>query len=76
MENDIQIDWIQKNKNTWIAILQEQLRNTFPIQIKVEILAPNERKIIPYTNIDKWKFLQEKHPHLSFLQERLGLELE
>jgi DNA polymerase-3 subunit gamma/tau len=76
LDNPIQQEQAQKHKADWILYLQQYLQNSFSIQIETEILKEEERKLVPYTNSEKWNFLAQKYALLEDLRNRLGLEID
>lgn len=75
IHNPSQGELIQEEKNSMLEWLRTELKN-YKIQLVTKLeekpLDPEET----YSNVDKYKKMNEKNPHLDDLRQQLGLELE
>ncbi len=74
LDNQIQMDSLNNMRMDLLEFLRRGLNNR-NIQVKAELGAVEIRKSI-YTNLEKFKYLSQKHPVLSDLRTQLGLEIE
>ncbi len=74
LDNQIQMDSLNGMRMDLLEFLRRGLNNR-NIQVKAELGAVEIRKSI-YTNLEKFKYLSQKHPVLSDLRTQLGLEIE
>ncbi|GAB4125718.1 MAG: hypothetical protein OHK0045_10310 [Raineya sp.] len=75
LENNLQVEVLEKRKSTWVRLLQEQMQNASNIEICAKI-AENQEDKIPYTNAEKWQYLHKKYPAMELLKNKLGLDIE
>jgi DNA polymerase-3 subunit gamma/tau len=75
IHNPSQGELIQEEKTSMLEWLRTELKN-YKIQLVTKLeekpLDPEET----YSNVDKYKKMNEKNPHLDDLRQQLGLELE
>ncbi len=74
LDNQIQMDSLNNMRMDLLEFLRRNLNNRH-IQVKAELGAVEIRKSI-YTNLEKFKYLSQKHPVLTDLRTQLGLEIE
>jgi len=75
VENDVMVEQLTKFKQEIIDYLREKTFNsTLNIEYKVE--KKEEASVKVYTSTEKYKYLLDKHPLLSELKQKLGLELD
>jgi DNA polymerase-3 subunit gamma/tau len=74
LDNQIQMDSLNNMRMDLLEFLRRGLNNR-NIQVKAELGAVEIRKSI-YTNLEKFKYLSQKHPVLTDLRTQLGLEIE
>jgi DNA polymerase-3 subunit gamma/tau len=74
LDNQIQMVSLNAMKMDLLEFLRRNLNNR-NIQVKGEIGEVEIRKTI-YTNLEKFKYLAQKHPVLTDLRTQLGLEVE
>jgi DNA polymerase-3 subunit gamma/tau len=74
LDNQIQMDSLNNMRMDLLDFLRRNLNNRH-IQVKAELGAVEIRKTI-YTNLEKFKYLSQKHPVLTDLRTLLGLEIE
>ncbi|HEX8529731.1 MAG TPA: DNA polymerase III subunit gamma/tau [Cytophagales bacterium] len=74
LDNQIQMDSLNNMRMDMLEFLRRTLNNRH-IQVKAELGAVEIRKTI-YTNLEKFKYLAQKHPVLTDLRTQLGLEIE
>lgn len=75
IHNPSQGELIQEEKTSMLEWLRTELKN-----YKVQLVTKLEEKPLDpeetYSNVDKYKKMNEKNPHLDDLRQQLGLELE
>lgn len=75
VDNPIQADDIQSNKQEILYFLKEKLSNT-GIEIHPKVTNTEETQGTAYTPADKFKKMAEKNPDLNQLRSQFDLELD
>ncbi len=75
VDNPIQSDDIQANKQEILFYLKEKLSNT-GIEIRPRVIDTEEQQGTAYTPADKFKLMAEKNPDLNQLRQQFDLELD
>jgi DNA polymerase-3 subunit gamma/tau len=74
LDNQIQMSQLHELRMDLLPFLRRSVNNG-KIQLQAEIGEQEARKVI-YTNLDKFKYLAEKHPFLQDLRMQLGLDVD
>ena len=75
LDNNLQREAVEKRKGFWIRFLQEEMKNASPIDIVGKVVE-NQADKVPYTNVEKWQYLNKKYPAMDLLKSKLGLDVD
>jgi DNA polymerase-3 subunit gamma/tau len=75
LDNNLQQEAVEKRKGFWIRFLQEKMNNASPIEILTKVVE-NQTDKVPYTNAEKWQYLNKKYPVMDLLKTKLGLDID
>ena len=75
VENKIQSEQLENEKNDLVQYLRKELKN-YKIKIETIVTDNPEKKNLVYTPQDKYNRMAEKNPSIQELKKRLDLDVE